>query len=83
MVFLAVTPLGLRQAIALSKRAPLVIWCGADAISESDWDDLSGVDVSRFDYPLAGEPPEVIKGALEAIAEHHPQAAVWVEHVSS
>lgn len=83
LVFLAITPSGLHQAIELSKLSPMAIWCGADAISEADWDDLSGVDVSRFDYPLAGETPEVIQGALETIAEHHPQATVWVEHVPS
>ena len=83
LVFVAITPSGLHQAIELSKLSPMAIWCGADAISEADWDDLSGVDVSRFVYPLAGEPPEVIQCALGTIAEHHPQARVWVEHVPS
>lgn len=81
MVFLALTPAGLRRAIDLSKASPFPIWCGADAISEPDYEVLGAVDVSRFTYPLAGEPSEILRGAIETISEHHPNATVWVEHV--
>lgn len=81
MVFLALTPAGLRHAIALSKASPFPIWCGADAVSESDYEALDAVDVSRFIYPLAGESREILQGAIETIAEHHPNETVWVEHV--
>ncbi|WP_272551941.1 hypothetical protein [Acidovorax sp. NCPPB 3576] len=39
--------------------------------------------MSRFIYPLAGEPGEILQGAIETIAEHHPNATIWVEHVSA
>jgi len=81
MVFLALTPAGLRRAIDFSKASPFPIWCGADAICESDYEALQAVDVSRFTYPLAGESSEILQGAIETIAEHHPNATVWVEHV--
>ena len=81
MVFLALTPAGLHRAIALSKASPFPIWCGADAISESDYEVLEAGDVSRFIYPLVGEPSEILQGAIETIAEHHPNTTIWVEHV--
>ena len=80
MVFLAITPSGLHQAISLSKVSPCVIWCGADAVSENDYEELRGLNISRFAYSLAGESLEVIEGALETIAEHHPNVTIWVEH---
>jgi len=83
MVFLAITPAGLRQAIALSKASPFAIWCGADAIDEAEYKSLRGVDLSRFTYALAGESREVVNGALETIAEHHPNTTIWVEHESA
>lgn len=83
MVFLAITPAGLRQAISLSKVTPFAIWCGADAISETDYENLHDLNISRFTYSLASEALEVIEGALETILEHHPNATVWVEHGSA
>lgn len=80
-VFLALTPAGFRHAIALSKVSPFQVWCGADAISDSDYEVLETVDGSRFIYPLAGEPSAILEGAIETIAEHHPNTTVWVEHV--
>lgn len=79
MVFLAITSAGLAEAIALSNESPFPIWCGSDAIGEEEYQKLSGVDLSRFIYPLSGEPNEVIVGALETIAEHHPGENIWVE----
>ncbi|WP_417070491.1 hypothetical protein [Niveibacterium terrae] len=83
MVFLAITPAGLRIAIAQSKASPFPIWCGADAISQADYEALQAVDLSRFAYPLAGESHDVLLGAIETIEEHHPNAIIWVEHASA
>jgi len=79
MVFLAITASGLTQAIALAKVQPFPIWCGSDALSESEHKELVGVDLSRFTYPLKGEASDVVVGALETIAEHHPGETIWVE----
>lgn len=79
MVFLALTATGLAEAIALSKERSFPIWCGSDAIGEDEYQKLSGVDLSRFAYPLSEEPNEVVAGALETIAEHHPGENIWVE----
>ena len=83
MVFLALTPEGLRRAVELSKASPFPIWCGADVISEEEFKalHLQAIDLSRFIYALAGEPTAVLQRALETIAEHHPNATIWIEHV--
>ena len=83
MVFLALTPAGLRQAIKLAETQALSIWCGADAISEADYAKLGGFDVSRFIYPLVGEPKDVLQDALDTIAEHHPNATIWIEQAAA
>lgn len=83
MVFLAITPAGLQQAISLSRTSKFAIWCSSDAISEADYENMTGFNISRFAYPLDGESSEVITEALETIAEHHPGATIWVEHGKS
>ena len=83
MVFLAITPTGLRRAITLAKASPFAIWCGADAVTESECEKLRGLNISRFTYALIGESRDVIEGALETIAEHHPDSSIWVEHGSA
>ena len=44
VVFLAITPSGLRQAIALSEVSRFAIWCGANAISQSEYAALQDSD---------------------------------------
>ena len=83
MVFLAITPAGLHHAITLAKASSFAIWCGADAITESEYEKLRGLNISRFTYALAGESHDVIERALETIAEHHPGSTIWVEHGSA
>ena len=78
-VFLAISPTGLQEAIGLAASSGSAIWCGSDAISESDFDSLQGESITRFIYPLQGESAEVIHGAISTIEEHHPGATVWVE----
>ena len=83
MVFLAVSATGLRQAIKLAETQSVSIWCGSDAIGDADYHALSGLDVSRFSYPLLGEPKDVLQDALDTIAEHHPNATIWVEQATT
>ncbi len=79
MVFLAITPNGLNDALRLAQDRATAIWCGADAISEEDYAKLKHEYVSRLVYGLSGESADVIAGALETIEEHHPGETVWVE----
>jgi hypothetical protein len=79
MVFLALTPAGLVEALRARGDKAHAVWCSADAISEADYAALGEVDVSRFDYPLQGESGDVLAGAIETIEEHHPGETVWVE----
>lgn len=77
MIYLAITPKGLRDAIQAATPAD-AIWCGSDAISEEDYDALTtGVNMSRFVYELADR--ELIDGAVETIEEHHPGQTIWIE----
>ena len=83
MVFLAITPKGLAEALDLAKSNSSPVWCGSDAISEDEYSSRTGANLSRFIYPLSAQPASVIEGALETIAEHHPGETIWVEsHVA-
>jgi len=80
VVYLALTPEGLLEAISASNgMSP--IWCGAEAISEEDFSRLAAKDVTRFQHTISGpEQPAAIADALATIREHHPGHRVWVEH---
>jgi len=82
MVLLALTEHGLQEALKLARDRELSIWCGSDAISETDYLALSGASVSRFNHALASEGPDILSDALATINEHHPDETVWVEHLS-
>ena len=79
MVFLAITPKGLAEALDLAKANAYPVWCGSDAIGEAEYSNRKGANLSRFIYPLSGQPESIIEGALETIAEHHPDETIWVE----
>jgi hypothetical protein len=59
MIFLSITASGLAEAIALSKVQPFSIWCGSGAVTEKEYRELRGVNLTRFNYPLAGEVADV------------------------
>ncbi|MBR7745330.1 hypothetical protein [Undibacterium baiyunense] len=82
MIFLAITPTGLKNALQVIDTSISAIWCGSDAISEIDYENLKGRNVSRFNYDLGGETRNVINRALETIEEHHPNEIIWIENVS-
>lgn len=79
MVFLALTPVGLAEALRVRGDKEDAVWCGSDAISEADYDALESANVSRIVYPLQGQDSEVLAEALGTIDEHHPGETVWVE----
>jgi len=78
-IFLAVTENGLRDAIRIAAPAGNSIWCGSDAITEVDFQKLAGPAVTRFIYPLQGQPAKVINDAIATMEEHHPGATIWIE----
>ena len=76
MVFVAVTPVGLAEALrrATSDDA---IWCGSDTISEAEYAAMKRTGLTRFNYSLADL--ELDDGAIATVEEHHPGQTIWVE----
>lgn len=83
MVYLAISPNGLKEALREAARSGATVWCGADAVSEEDFDALEVQGLTRFDYQLADRDPLVLPGALDTIDLHHPGEVVWVEAAPS
>ena len=80
MVFLALTQEGLAEALRIANAQDCAVWCGADAMSEEQFDSASGPkNLTRFAYSLQDADAEVLAGALATIEEHHPRERVWVE----
>jgi hypothetical protein len=79
VVFLAITPAGLRDALRSCGEQATPVWCGSDAVSEADHASLTGANVTRFTYPLLGQHVDVLAGAIDTIEQHHPDETVWVE----
>lgn len=80
MVFLAITPTGLAEALRAAK-ADDAVWCGTDAITEADYAMLKHPNVSRFIYALGDR--EMITDAVGTVEEHHPGQTIWIEAASS
>ena len=83
MVFLAITPSGLKHAMREAARSGAAVWCGTDAITELDFAALMGQGLTRFAYALGAHDPLVLEGALDTIGQHHPDEVVWVEATAS
>lgn len=79
MVFLAITPVGLNDALRTTVDSSTPIWCGADAISEDAYEALKVKNLSRFSYELGARDAEVLEDALDTIDQHHPGQVIWVE----
>jgi len=81
MVFLAITPAGLVEALQLAAPTNAPVWCGCDAAPEAELKAIKGRNLSWFNYPLIGpENLESLGDAFSTIAEHHPNDRLWVEH---
>jgi len=80
MVFLAITPAGLADALRAAKTDDAV-WCGSDAITEAEYAALKQPNLSRFIYELGDR--DLIADAIGTIEEHHPGQSIWVEAASS
>ena len=80
MIFLAITPSGLTEALRVAS-ATDAIWCGSDAISEKEYEASTAKNLSRFTYELGDR--ELIDDALNTIEEHHPGQTIWIEAKAS
>jgi hypothetical protein len=79
VVFLAITPMGLKDAMREAAGSSTAVWCGADAVTEQDFAAMMGKGLTRFAYPLGARDPLVLEGALDTIGQHHADEVVWVE----
>ena len=80
MIYLAITPQGLHDILEIAKDRQIHVWCGADALSESAFQELSFNGLTRFNYPLWNADALTLEDALSTIKEHHPGERIWVEH---
>jgi hypothetical protein len=80
MVFLAITPTGLANALRAAN-ADDAIWCGSDAITEADYARSKHPNLSRFIYELGDR--QLIADAVGTIEEHHPGQTIWIEATAS
>lgn len=76
MVYLAITPMGLAEALRQAVSTDTV-WCGADAISEAEWAAIPLPKPSRITYDLGDR--FLLNDALGTIQEHHFGQTIWVE----
>jgi len=79
MVYLALTPQGLRDILDASEAVKTPIWCSADALSEAEFEKLERGNITRFTYSFADADTATIQDALATIEEHHPGERVWIE----
>jgi len=79
MIFLAITSVGLAEALVLAGNTHPV-WCSASAITESEFASRRLPNLTRFAYTLAGgSTSSRIADALATMEEHHPNERIWVE----
>ena len=81
MVYLALTPRGLRELLDGPEAVNVHVWCSADALSEEEFGRLKRGIVTRLTYSFSNADKETIENALSTIEEHHPGERIWVESV--
>jgi len=80
-VYLDLTPKGLQEIFNTPEAAKMAVWCGANALSESEYAKLERNNVTRFTYSFANCDKATIKRAVSTIEEHHPGERIWVEDI--
>jgi len=83
MIYLAMTSQGLHEILDIARDKQIHVWCGADALSESEFEQMPFQHLTRFTYPLAAADPLTLERALSTIEEHHPGERIWVERSAS
>lgn len=83
MIFFALTSAGLEEAVSHAKPQQDAVWCGANAISETEFAACEGVyrgvPLTRFAHALESAQLREIADAAATIEEHHPGQRVWLE----
>jgi hypothetical protein len=81
MIFLAITPKGLADALA-SAQEDGHVWCGRDAVRDEQRDESFSRKVTIFSYAFTGpNAHDDLEGAVSTMGEHHPGHTVWVEQI--
>jgi len=82
MIFLAITPNGLADALKCATEHDHV-WCSCDAVPEVQREALKA-KVSVFTYSFTGaDAAGDLQGAIWTMEDHHPGHTVWVEQFPS
>lgn len=82
MIFLAITPKGLSDALASAGEDDHV-WCGRDAVAAAQSGEMTKRNVTTFSYAFTGlNAHEDLQGAVLTMEEHHRGQSVWVERIS-
>jgi hypothetical protein len=79
MVFLALSREGLAEALRMAKQFDGSVWCGANAMTESEFEAGGHPGLSRFSYSLEDASAEQLADARSTIEEHHPGERIWIE----
>ena len=83
MIFLAITPKGLSDALASAHEGDHV-WCGREAVPPDQSGEMLKRNVTIFSYAFTGlNAHDDLQGAVLTMEEHHPGQSVWVERISS
>lgn len=81
MVYFALTQQGFRKILSDTDEAKAHVWCGADVLSEEEFEQLGRGNVTRFSCSFANADKAALKDALSTIEEHHPGEVIWVEGI--
>jgi hypothetical protein len=83
MIFLAITPKGLSDALASAGKDDHV-WCGREAVPAEQSGEMLKRNVTIFSYAFTGlNAQDDLQGAVRTMEEHHPGHSVWVERIST
>lgn len=82
MIFLAITPSGLADAVKSATEKDHV-WCGCDAMPDEQREALR-TKVTVFSYSFTdAKAADDLQGAIWTMEDHHPGHTVWVEQLPS
>ena len=79
MIYLAISPRGLHEALQVARLGSDFIWCSAEAITESEFRVRHLPGVTRLAYSPSMFDQVQMERAIDSIAEHHPGESIWIE----
>ena len=84
MVYLILEPNAVQEIIEVAKKTGAAVWVGSNAMTHEEHYKIAstGVDITRFKYPLSDTDKETIEEALDTVKLHHPKENIWVQYVS-